>query len=105
MAKQTTFKINKSFYDKVEALQQEVEDSVKDGLADIARTATNLSPVDTGAYVTSFSMKTSRSSGRGKSSENKPRFQDKNQKRKEGLELLMEDIAYLDLEVNAKYYV
>jgi hypothetical protein len=34
MAKQTTFKINKSFYDKVEALQQEVEDSVKEELAD-----------------------------------------------------------------------
>jgi len=100
MAKKSTFKINKSFYDKVEALQQEVEDSVKEELVAVARTATSVSPVDTGAYVTSFSMKTSRSSGRGKSSENKPRFQDKNQKRKEGLALLMEDIAYLDLEVN-----
>jgi|TARA_R110000868_G_scaffold25485_1_gene99527 hypothetical protein len=98
MAKQSSFKINKSFYDKVEALQQDIEDSVKEELSAIARTVTGVSPVDTGAYVTSFSMKTSRSGGRSKSSANKPRFQDKNQKRKEGLELLMEDIAYLDLE-------
>ena len=56
MSKQTTIKINKSFDDKVLLLGQKVEEGVKDELFSIADYAIAISPVDTGAYVESFSM-------------------------------------------------
>src|SRR6056297_805643 len=60
---------------KMQLLEQKAEEEVKDQLIDIAQFATTRSPVDTGAYVTSFSMKHSYSSGRGRTSNNKPRRQ------------------------------
>ena len=46
-----SIKINSSFYKKMEILDEYVEEYVSDQLIDIAQTAVNLSPVDTGAYV------------------------------------------------------
>ena len=73
MAKQTTIKINKSFYDKIEQLEDRVEEEVKDQLEYVANYATIISPVDTGAYVNSFSFSVGAGRPRGKSSENKPK--------------------------------
>lgn len=56
MAKQTTIKINNSFYDKIDQLEDLVEEEVKDRLEYIANYATIISPVKSGAYVTSFSF-------------------------------------------------
>ena len=70
MAKQTTIKINKSFDDKMRLLEQRVEDQVKDELFSIADYAIAISPVDTGAYVESFSMlPAGQGGGRSKSSD------------------------------------
>lgn len=72
MAKQTTIKINKSFDDKMRLLEDLVEEEVKDRLEYIANYATIVSPVKSGAYVTSFSFLTGAGRPRGKSSDNRP---------------------------------
>ena len=70
MSKQSTIKINKSFDDKFLLLGQTAEELVKDRLFSIADTAISLSPVDTGAYVESFSMlPVNKGGGRSKRSE------------------------------------
>lgn len=85
-------------------LGQTVEDAVKDRLISMAQTAVSLSPVDTGAYVTSHSFKSNSSSrGRGKSSDSKPRGQNPQAKRQEGLDNLISDINSLDLSADKKF--
>jgi len=83
------------FSDKMKLLEQTAEERAKDKLIDIAQFATSRSPVDTGAYVTSFSMKHSYSSGRSRTSNNKPRGQSPDAKRQEGLSQLLVDIETL----------
>lgn len=69
MAKQTTIKVNKSFDDKLKELEPQIEQDAKERLKDIAGYAVSISPVDTGAYVESFSMLPSgQTGGRSKSS-------------------------------------
>lgn len=98
MAQQFTVKINKSYDDKLKLLGQTAEDMVRDKLISMAQDAVTLSPVDTGAYVTSFSYKTNSSSrGRGKSSKGKPRGQNPQAKRQEGLNNLVSDLNAIDL--------
>ena len=46
MSQQFTAKINKSFYDKIELLEQTAEDMLKDRLISMAQDAVTLSPVD-----------------------------------------------------------
>ena len=89
----TLIGINASFDKKVKSLGDQVLVGFKDQLTDIARTAVELSPVDTGAYVTSFSYTVGSGRPRGKSSANKPKQQDKQSKRDEGFNNLMQDIA------------
>ena len=88
-------KVNPSLQKKMDLLGQKAEEQVKDQLVDIAQFATTRSPVDSGAYVTSFSMKHSYSSGRGRTSNNKPRGQDPQVKRSEGFSQLSGDIQSL----------
>lgn len=99
MSIQATLKVNKTSLDrKLLLLEQTVEDQIKDQLISIAQFIVRQSPVDTGAYVTSHSVKTNTSSrGRGKSSHNKPRNQPPEVKRQEGLENLLSDINRIDL--------
>lgn len=89
-------KINPSLQRKMELLGQTAEERAKDQLVDIAQFAVARSPVDTGSYVTSFSLKNSYSSGRGRTSKNKPRNQDPQAKRQEGLSQLLQDIEGLN---------
>ena len=98
MAQQFTVKINKSYEEKLRLLEQTAESMVRDKLIDMAQDAVTLSPVDTGAYVTSFSYKINSSSrGRGKSSSGKPRGQNPQAKRQEGLDNLVSDLNAIDL--------
>ena len=98
MSQQFTAKINKSFYDKIDLIEQTAEDIVKDLLISIAQDAVNLSPVDTGAYVTSLSYKNNSSSrGRSKSSKGKPTVPNSQAKRREGLDNLVTDLNAIDL--------
>lgn len=105
MAKQVTFRAIK---DRVETIAaQKVEDRLKD----ISEFAVNISPVDTGAYVTSFSIgKAGFGGGRSRSSHNKPKNQNPEAKRQEALGQLYSDIEGLgikqDLEDgNAKFTI
>ena len=98
MAIQATLKVNPSLKQKMRLVEDTVEDLVRNKLFAIAETTVSLSPVDTGAYVTSHSFKTNTSSrGRGKSSRNKPKKQNQQSMRQEGLDNLVQDINALDL--------
>ena len=74
------------------------EEAIEERLEDMADYATRISPVDTGAYVTSFSIKRAGSGGgRSRSSENKPRNQNPEQKRQEAYGQLLTDIEALNI--------
>ena len=91
--------VNKSFYNKLEHLDSLALATVKERLQDIARTAVDYSPVETGAYVTSFSYSVGAGRPRGKSSDNLPKGASLQGKRDEGYDNLMEDVSRIkDLE-------
>ena len=96
-AKSAKIKINSSFYKKQGILDEYVEEYVYDQLVEISKTVVNLSPVDTGSYVTSFSISTGAGRPRGKSSEGKTKGQNRQGKQQEGLDNLISDIDKLDL--------
>jgi hypothetical protein len=74
------------------------EEKIEERLEDLADYATRISPVDTGAYVTSFSIKRAGSGGgRSRSSENKPRNQNPETKRAEAYGQLVTDIQALNI--------
>lgn len=85
---------------KIEAAKTSILEEVKNEFKAIARDAVRFSPVDTGAFVTSWSFETGKSGRpRGKSSLNRPRRQDEIKKREEGLQNLLSDIGKIpDLE-------
>jgi hypothetical protein len=89
----SSFSVNASFYKKIKSLEEKALVGAKDQLADIARSAVNFSPVDTGAYVTSFSYTVGAGRPRGKSSANKPKYQNAQSKRDEGFSNLAGDIS------------
>ena len=100
MSKQSTIQFNKGAFDKkLLLLEQSVQEKLKDKLTDVASYATldpSVSPLDTGAYVTSFSFKSNTSSrGRRKSSKNKA---PNTHTREEGFSGLMSDIEVMDFE-------
>jgi len=95
MVKQTTLKVNKSFDNKLNQITEIAEEAIRDRLGDIANYTVNISPVDTGAYVTSFSYAVGAGRPRGKSSRNKPRNQNITAMRQEGLSNLLSDITKL----------
>ena len=88
-----TVTVNASFYNKLKHLDDLAVDTVKDRLEDIARTAVDLSPVETGAYVTSFSYTVGAGRPRGKSSDNLPKGANLQGQRDEGYNNLLQDIS------------
>ena len=66
-------KINNSFYRKIDQIGEKIDDEVGQKFFAIARTAVIASPVDTGAFVNSWSFKDNLGGGRSKSSRGKPR--------------------------------
>ena len=89
----SSFTVNASFYNKLKHLDDTVLDTVKGRLEDIARTAVDYSPVETGAYVTSFSYTVGAGRPRGKSSDNRPRGANLQGERDEGYNNLLQDIS------------
>jgi hypothetical protein len=87
----TTLKVLPSLKRKLGSLETLVEQQVERKLVDIAETAVTLSPVDTGAYVTSFSFNVGAGRPRGKSSKNKPKANEQ-AARNEGLSNLTQDL-------------
>jgi hypothetical protein len=89
----STITVNSSFYNKLKHLDKTVLDTVKGRLEDIARTAVDYSPVETGAYVTSFSYTVGAGRPRGKSSDNLPKGANLQGERDEGYNNLLQDIS------------
>lgn len=92
-----------SFRKKMEQLDIDIEDGLKNKLMRISRTAVDMSPVDTGSYVTSFSISTGGGRPRGKSSENKPKASIKQAARDLGYDQLVSDINKLDLSNTTRF--
>ncbi len=101
MAKQVTLQATK------DRITQVASERVEERLDDIAYYATHTAltgggrgdGVDTGAYVTSFSIVPAGSGGgRSRTSKNKPRNQNPSQKKEEGYNQLRSDIQTLNLE-------
>ena len=105
----STVTVNASFYNKLKHLDAIAIGSVKERLEDIARTAVDYSPVDTGAYVTSFSYTIGAGRPRGKSSDNLPKGQSLEGKQEEGYGNLMQDISRIksieDMFLNRSVHV
>jgi hypothetical protein len=87
----TTLKVLPSLQRKLDSLENLVEQQVERKLVDIAESAVTLSPVDTGAYVTSFSFSVGRGRPRGKSSRGRPKGNGQAM-RQEGLDNLKNDL-------------
>jgi hypothetical protein len=87
----TELKVMPSLQKKIDGLKALAEQQVERKLVDMAQTAVDLSPVDTGAYVTSFSFSTGAGRPRGKSSKGKPRANPQ-AARSEGLSNLIKDL-------------
>ena len=90
--------INNSFFAGLDLMKETLEDGIKDELTDLAAEYVAISPVDTGAYVTSGSFVPKGSGGgRRRSSDNKPTGQNKQEMRDIAFSQLMSDLAKMDL--------
>lgn len=92
---QATLQINKASIDrKIEEAEEILKEKLRRSIEDKAEHIIAWSPVDTGAYVTSHSVKANNTSSRGrsKSSRGKPRNQSHEVKKQEGLSNLLGDI-------------
>jgi len=89
----SSFKVNASFHKKIKSLEEKALVGAKEQLTDIARSAVNFSPVDTGAYVTSFSYTVGAGRPRGKDSANRPTAASPEGQMDEGFSNLVGDIS------------
>ena len=100
MAKQIT--INQSFYQKMEKLENQVREKVWSKGEEVVSYAAAISPVQTGAFVESFSVVPRGSGGgRSRSSEGRPVLADKAGKKQEEAARLRAEVRTVDpLEEN-----
>ena len=73
-------------------IQEKVDEGVKDVLVQVANTAVTLSPVRTGAYVTSFSFAVGEGTRSNSNNDPSAKSVNKASARQEGLSLLLSDI-------------
>ena len=85
---------------RVETQLNEVRDVF---LEKMAEKAVMLSPVDTGAYVESFSVTTISGGGRSRSSHGRPKGQDPEAKKSQAFEQLLGDISVIPPDVTKVY--
>ena len=100
MSRQIT--INKSFYDKMDQIENRVKEKVWAKGEEIVSYAAAISPVKTGAFVESFSVVPRGSSGgRSRSSNGRPVLPDKDTKRMQEADRLRAEVRAIDpLEEN-----
>ena len=81
-------------------LEESIDDLFIETLQEVAVTATNSSPVSTGAFVTSWSYIVGAGRPRGKSSEGRPRVGElgADTMREQGYQNLMGDVAKINFE-------
>lgn len=85
-------RIRPSLQRKLDLINETIDEAVEFKLTDIAEDIVRLSPVDTGAFVHSWSFKDNPSVGRRKSSAGKPRRQDNATESGKALNNLANDI-------------
>jgi hypothetical protein len=87
--------VQRSLTAVINKIEQDLDRVRTEFLTNMAEDLVNTSKpfVDTGAYITSHSITTSRGAGRGRTSADKPKGQDPNAKATEALSQLMGDIA------------
>tara|TARA_R110001606_G_scaffold314958_1_gene461766 strand:+ start:627 stop:1037 length:411 start_codon:yes stop_codon:yes gene_type:complete len=90
-------KVNTSLKNKLQMLEDTVEQKLDTELKDIAISAVGWSPVDTGSYVTSFSYSLTQPFLRSVNSEGKPKGQSRQTFVDQGLSELMSDLNSIDL--------
>lgn len=88
----TDIKISPQLQRKIDNMLEELGDEVGNKMADIATTIVVASPVDTGAFVNSWSFKDNLGGGRAKSSAGKPKNQPPAVERNKSLNNLVDDI-------------
>jgi hypothetical protein len=97
-------KVLPTLQEKIETSKSLAEQKIERELVNIATDAVGLGsiivPVDTGAYVTSFSFSTGAGRPRGKSSKGKPRKQNEITKKNEGLSNLTQDLEKIPSLLN-----
>lgn len=84
--------MTKSPKERLESIDKLMGEKLKLKLLEIAQEAVELSPVDTGAYVTSFSYSVGVGRPRGKSSDNRAKNQGKQEMQREGFDALKSDV-------------
>jgi len=85
-------KISSSLRQKLARINETIEEAAEFELTQIAEDIVRLSPVDTGAYVNSWTVKDNPGGGRRKTGTGKPRKQDPGTKKGEALNNLANDI-------------
>jgi hypothetical protein len=87
--------VQRSLTAVIKKIEDDLDKVRTEFLINVAEDLVNTSKpfVDTGAYITSHSITTTRGAGRGRTSANKPQGQDPNAKATEALSQLMGDIA------------
>ena len=85
-------KVSPALKKKLAEIDEMLEDAVERKMTDVARTIVLASPVDTGAFVNSWSFKDNLGGGRSKSSLGKPTGRDERSERGKALNNLVNDI-------------
>lgn len=90
--------VNGTFKQKLQNLTDEIEEELREDITTRINAAVRWSPVDTGAFAESWSLKNNYSSGRGVSSRGKPRNQPAKFHREVGRANMLNDLAAIDLK-------
>lgn len=85
-------KVSPTLQRKIDSINELTEDAVERKMLQVAEDIVRLSPVDTGAFVNSWSFKDNLGGGRSKSSKGKPRGRNKDSERGKSLNNLVNDI-------------
>jgi len=89
--------VNKSFYSKLEAIEEEAKEKAIELGQEVVSFAVGISPVDTGAYVESFSVVPRGSSGgRSRTSKNRPKASNPEGVRGEAIGRLRSSVVAID---------
>ena len=88
----TTANVDKVMNRLKEEIQERIDEGVKEVLVEVANTAVSISPVRTGAYVTSFSFAVGEGTRSNSNDDPSAKSVNKASARQEGLSLLLSDI-------------
>lgn len=85
-------------------LRQQLKEARNDLVSEFADGVIKFSPVDTGAFVTSWSISTTSNMGRSISSRGKPRRQPPEAKQAEAMSLIRSDLDSIPVDADVMYF-